>query len=257
MAIVSRSCRLAGFYRLDFTSLSLSLIFARTSSSFPSFPPSLPKGSILPRQRVPRLAGRPKARRVFLSKYSPVVISRKTPFFSPETGEILTCTSIAEERERKPGEEKRLGKDKRERASTRRRVAGRQQRRGGEERKAEKGRNAAKRESCTSNVARREIASFPNPLCVFWLDWPPPLPPVRSFSYISHPCATPPSFDASILSLSLSLCMSRSHRLAVRHFGPTIFSKRVAQKIKKDNAGPFSRTCHLLSDWSCVGHAVN
>jgi hypothetical protein len=24
------------------------------------------------------------------------------------------------------------------------------------------------------NVAGREIASFPNPLCVFWLDWPPP-----------------------------------------------------------------------------------
>lgn len=56
------------------------------------------------------LASRPKARRVFLSKYSPVVISRKTPFFSPETGEILAYTSIAGERGnrgRGEGEQKR------------------------------------------------------------------------------------------------------------------------------------------------------
>lgn len=38
----------------------------------------------------------------------------------------------------------------------------------------EKGRNAG--EESSSNVAGREIASFPNRLCVFWLDWPPLLP---------------------------------------------------------------------------------
>lgn len=109
MAIVSRSCRLAGFYRLDFASLSLFFSHFRThvlvlSRSSPSPAESEYSSSAA---RSP-LAGRPKARRVFLSKYSPVVISRKTPFFSPETGEILACSSIGEEREEGSREE-RLG----------------------------------------------------------------------------------------------------------------------------------------------------
>ena len=107
MAIVSRSCRLAGF-STSLLCLSFSLIFARTSSSFPSLPLPTEREYSSSAARSPLATGRPKARRVFLSKYSPVVISRKTPFFSPETGEILACSSIAEEREEGSREE-RLG----------------------------------------------------------------------------------------------------------------------------------------------------
>lgn len=103
MAIVSRSCRLAGFststelfffpsssFFPSFLLLAFSLIFARTS---PSSSHSLE--SILSRHRLPPLSPPDRKREgCSSSKYSPVVISRKTPFFSPETGEILAYIYI-------------------------------------------------------------------------------------------------------------------------------------------------------------------
>lgn len=209
MAIVSRSCRLAGFYQPNlvlFLLLPLRtspfLIFARTSSSFPSFP--FPPREYSFSAAYSPLAGRPKARRVFLPKYSPVVISRKTPFFSPKTREILACTSIAGAR----GSRERF-EDKRERAST-----------SGNGAKGS-GRGQKRRQESSSNVARREIASFPNPLCVFWLDWPPSLP-------VPLATSATPLWNAIQLWRQHPLLIDRA--LTSCHLDPIVFRKGLDKK---------------------------
>lgn len=231
MAIVSRSCRLAGFYRLDFISLSLSsaalfLSHSRTHVLVLSlFPLPSPKGSILPRRRsFPSRRQTESEKGVPLEVLSGRYLEENSLFLARDrrnSSVQLDCRGAREEAGRSGSE------DKRERASTRQRAAATARRRG-----SGKGQKRSQ-ESCTSNVARREIASFPNPLCVFWLDWPPPLP-VRSFSYISHPCSTPPSFGANILSFSLSVSLSSSTlRSLPCHFGPTDFFGEGRAKNKK------------------------
>lgn len=203
MAIVSRSCRLAGFSASpprallssppsSYLFLAFFLIFARTF--YPSSPSSHPHShsleSILSRHRVPPLSppDRKQARRVFL--------------FQVLTGRYLEENSLFLARDRRnsnvyiyiytprlPVQEER---------KPRARFEGTKCGSGRDRGKRGSGRGQERRRVSSSNVARREIASFPNPLCVcvcvcvcsglIGLHQA-----TSSFSYISHPRGTPPN----------------------------------------------------------------